>query len=174
MRKGKVITLLLVLCIGVFLTFARCSDDNNRMYHYICKKTGISLPKDVEIEYTDSHGGMSDGNLFATVTTSNEQSKAQMKIDISHSGWRSMLPDDMYVTFFGGKVNEDGRLYPTDGYLHDFGFDIPNVTNGYFLYRNRYYEQTGEQCSYNTYAQNFTLAVFDLDTNTLYFIEGDS
>lgn len=186
MRKGSSITGLFVLCMCVLFALIWFAGNRNssgnendsgnekEMYYYICKTIGFTLPKDVAIDYTDSHGGFhGDGNLFAVVTANNEQAKSEMETLLSRLGWNSALSEEMYAAFFGGIVTIEGIEYTTNGYLHDFEFDIPNVKKGYFYYKDRFFEQNGKQCQIAPYTQNFTLAIFDLDTNTLYFIEGD-
>lgn len=175
MRKGISFTLILLLCLCLLFALTSRSSNDNEPYDTLSRKMGISLPKEVAIEYTDSHGGFhGDGDLFAVVTASNEQAKAQMNTILSHVGWCSILPDEMYAAFFGGVVTIDGTKGTTGGYLHDLEFDIPNVKNGYFYYKDRFFEQNGKQCPYAPYTQNFTLAIFDSDTSTLYFLEGDT
>lgn len=178
MRKAISVTVILLLSLVLLFALIRCSGDDssagNEMYHHICEEIGISLPKDVAIKYEDSHGGFhGDGVLLAVVTATNEEDKSELKTILTHVGWRSELPEEMYAAFFGGVETIEGVEYPTAGYVHDLELDIPNVKNACFYYKDRYFEQYGEQCTFAPYTQNFTLAVFDLDTNILYFIEGD-
>ena len=176
MRKGFFISivLVLVLCPCLLFGLTRFVDNNWDIYQHICSTIGISLPNDLAIEYSDSHGGFhGDGTLVAVLAPRNERDAVKLKNLIQRAGWRSELPSDMYASFFGGSLILEGSRTETSGYFHDLSIDVPNVKHAYFYYKDRFLEQTGEQCPYAPYTQNFTLAMFDLDTNTLYFIEGD-
>lgn len=165
--------LFFVLCGILLCSLPGCGGTDRSAY--IGGQIGISLPRGVSIKYTDSHGGFhGDGDLYAIVSFPDDETAARFSDGIEKAGWQTALSDEMYPWFYGGDVTIEGKASSTDGYFHDMGLDVPAVKDGYFFYRDRYLEQYGEACSFAPYTQNFTIAIFDADTDKLYFIEGDS
>lgn len=172
-RKRKAASGILCLLSFVLLCLmSGCGGKN--MNAYIGKQIGLSLPNCAKIKYTDTHGGNGDGDLYAVVSFPDSKTAAQFSGSLAKADWPTKFTDDMVPWFYGGAIVTKGEASSTDGYFRDMNLDVPKVKNGYFFYRDRYREQYGEPCSFAPYTWNFTMAVFDSDTDTLYFIEGDS
>ena len=50
---------------------------------------------------------------------------------------------------------------------------LPQNTEGFWFYRDRYKERYGEVCAYNPVMQNCTFAMLDAETGLLYVLEVD-
>lgn len=136
---------------------------------YIKNETGIAIPKGVDIQYNDSHGGfLGDGVFFATIKLGTSETEKVLK-QISRSKKWKPLPINIYdldYLLYGGKnQNTD-----TKGRFAD-EVALPPIQNGYWFFLDRFSgaSNTGESIvSRNSY--NFTYAVFDTDSNILYVV----
>lgn len=126
---------------------------------YVARECGVSTEGGTVIHESDDHGGfLGDGEMLVFIQF-----------------------DDDGVTETMTESNH-WRLLPLEEELHhaiynSFHVDMPEVTNGYYYFRNRKDDVSDR---YNpAYVDvgsswNFTAAIFDLDTNILYYIEEDT
>ena len=132
----------------------------------ISRRIGVLVPFSVELEYKDSHGGFhGDGECLVKVIFSEEQAqKFKEKIE-KNSHWKQLpMPERLQ-----SKVSLDAEE----------GMNIPVIKNGYYFFLDRHSQADDK---YNPYeidskaraSWNFTVAVFDIDENTLYFYEIDT
>ncbi|MCL2486537.1 MAG: hypothetical protein FWE86_02925 [Oscillospiraceae bacterium] len=145
-----------------------CATQNIRIRTHINNRIDIEIPASSTIEYTDTHGGFhGDGTLFAKVTFSEKGATKTIK-KIKKKGWDALPLDDyLHAMFYGSEI--DGVTY---GYHLSDEAGIPKVENGYWFFKDRHRE-TDKNFS-ERYSYNFTVAIFDLDTNILYFYELDT
>ena len=134
---------------------------------YIRKAIGISLPKNAAITYRDTHSGpFGDGEYFAAVKIPDEEVESFLKT-IENKKWVPLpLRDDINALLYGGVVDEVeylGELTETE---------IPKIETGYWYFHDRSEEKSKDLL--NRYSYNFTIAMFDTDTNTLYVYELDT
>jgi hypothetical protein len=65
------------------------------------------------------------------------------------------------------------------GYNYNFAksFGIPQIKNGYWFFSDRHNKSTSPEKDVDLFERrsfNFTLAIYDIDTNTLYYFELDT
>ena len=156
----KLITIINLLLLIVLVS--GCS--NNRL-----KSISESIELDVsncKIEKDiDTHGGfLGDGEQFTKITCSS--------IDNVSSNWKKLpLTEPISKAIELIQCVGDGCKNVYERY------DMPHVTNGYYFFLDRHsesinkYDDTiiNERSSWN-----FTLAILDNDTNTIYYYELDT
>lgn len=114
------------------------------------------LPRGIAVEYTDTHGGFhGDGELRAVVTFADPDQAKGFRQEVS--GRWSLLPVD------GAVLREVRRLWP----------ELPEPEEGYWMYRDRFFEQYGRRCDLNPVLQNCTFALLDPRGLTLYVFQSD-
>lgn len=154
-----------------------------------CMGTQNSLPRKLEVTLTDStleehwdtHGGMSDGTEYWQVKLSPEDAQALEARAEKGEGWHPLpVSEDMRILLYGTESVEwtsDGQVISQGPYLTDDSTGeplLPQVEEGYWFFCD---DQTG---SWETagvldrYSFNFTAAVYDRETQTLYCGELDT
>lgn len=148
-----VIILLFIICL-VFL----------RDYFLYSSEIKIQLPFFTKIEKKDTHGGFhGDGETFLKVTLSPKQTKKFAKEIKESSYWKKMpIPVEL----------QEKLLNPLDKDIK-----IPLAKKGYWFFLDRYNESVDKynyMVSFSKSSLNFTIAIFNTDSNTLYIYELDT
>lgn len=164
MKTIRKLCLLLALCLPLagcaLLASCRVQDGLNTL----CADVGLNLADAQFRSDDDSHGGFHGDGVRLAVLHFDEAADAALLDTVE--GW-SPLPlsdelDDMLYKQIEG-------IYPSD-------VRIPRVEHGYWYFRDRYSAQSpdAEKPFTERYSYNFTAAVLDTDTNTLYYCEVDT
>ncbi|MFH5835333.1 hypothetical protein ACHAL6_04550 [Proteiniclasticum sp. C24MP] len=136
----------------------------------ISDSTGISIPHSMRIDYEDTHGGFhGDGETTAIVAFHEDASK-DVRAEISENmNWlRLPLEESLDIMMYGGV--KDGILYT---YEYAELLSMPRIENGYWYFEDRLPEGSlKELLALPSY--NFTVAVYDFDTDILYYLEVDT
>lgn len=122
------------------------------------------------IEEIDTHGGFhGDGSYFLVLDCSGNKEKAMENLD----DWNELpLPEDLNYLMYG--VDSDGY---TSGYNLAEDWEIPRIENGYykFLDRNMDRSDSSDTSEFlNRGLYNYTIAVYDSDTNRMYYLAEDT
>ena len=138
----------------------------------ISKSLGIEIPGSMKIDYEDTHGGFhGDGETFATIEF-NKSIAENIREDIAdHMSWNSLpLSENHDILVYGG--TKEGITYT---YNYAELLSMPRIENGYWFYEDRQPESTlfWEEEDLIPFPYNFTIAIYDLDTDTLYYLESD-
>jgi len=148
----------------LILSLAGCSSQNKWLLNRIKEKMIIDL-KDCTVEvYRDTHGGMSDGELLAQVKCTAEQ------LSYVSENWKK-LP-------ISGTLKKELSENISSSEIHRS--DLLTVKNGYYCFLDRHREATDphnetEFSNINErYSYNYSVAVFDSYSNTLYYYELDT
>ena len=127
----------------------------------------------------DDHGGFhGDGTAFAELKCSDSGVLDQIMED---SDWKAFPLDRTAQALVYGVTEQTGTeetgitVYQTGPYLTDGEGDplIPEIRAGFYRLIDRH-AQAGETDLLGRASLNFTLALYDTDTNTLYFCEMDT
>lgn len=151
-----------------------CENSDTTINKHISNEIGITMSTNSKVEYNDSHGGFhGDGLFYAKVKFSNDEEEDFIKNILETKEWNE-TPIDENVSFmlYGGE--KDGISY---GYNLAEQAGIPKVTSGYWLFIDRYDGVTDSSDTSELFSRsslNFTVAIYDEDTNVLYFIEYDT
>lgn len=168
MRKKYFIVIAMVI-----LTFVLTACDSNGYQKTISKELEIDVSSGNELSYSDDHGGFhGDGTTFVSLSFSDEKVLEQIK---ENTNWKAFPLDDTVRTLAYGVSDETSSIGPflTDNEGVPL---VPDIQNGYYILIDRQVE--GEQAAgadiLHRNSFNFTLGIYDVDTNILYFCELDN
>lgn len=157
---------LLITCLVLIFNFTACFGVRLFSKDYLgFYKEDFSI-----IDESDSHSGpLGDGSYRLILDCSRNKEKAMENI----KGWaRLPLSENLNLIMYGGE--KDGVSY---------GFDLaedakmPQISNGFYRFYDRHSKSTDSSDDselFNRYSFNFSLAVYDTDTDILYYFEFDT
>ena len=161
--------IILIFTIAIILPMFFSQSINKRM----SKSLGIEIPGNIKIDYEDTHGGFhGDGDTTAVVQfdksiAENIRSEIENNMD-----WNSLpLSESLDILMYGGV--KEGTNYT---YNYAELLNMPRIENGYWFYEDRQPESilsSEDQDLFPRLSYNFTIAIYDLDTDTLYYLEND-
>lgn len=170
MKKIYVFGIASLLIIILFIVVL----NNNSNQNKISNQLGIDVSGGTEISQNDTHGGFhGDGMYFASISFSDNTVLKQ----ISEKGnWGATPLTENLSTLVYGTTTDNGRFGP---YLTDEDGKtvIPGIQNGYFYFADRHSQSTNRHDDtdvLNRHSFNFTFAIYDINTNILYYIEYDT
>ncbi len=168
MKKQTAIALILLLA----LLTTGCTVMNTQKE--AAAALGVELPRGEVISKTDSHGGFQGDGLEYTVIQFEED---VLKDQISGlEGWHELpLTDNVQILVYG--LQEGHSIQGP--FLKDQSGNtlVPEITNGYYFFQDRFTDAADPYSDgelFDRGALNLTVAVFDTDTNRLYFIRFDT
>ena len=102
--------LLLLVMVILFLTGCFSESINKR----ISRSLGIEIPKDIKIEYEDTHGGFhGDGETVAVVEFNNSIGEDIQSEMLNNEDWNKLpLSENLDLIMYGGK--KEGMDYALD------------------------------------------------------------
>ncbi len=165
--------------VDIYLTGPSMAGDDADAQKVVSKGLGIRVPGGEAIAYTDDHGGFhGDGTMFIALRFSDDE----VLDEIRESGeWNAFPLDETVETLIYGTeyMSEDGEEWFQYGpYVTDDDFNplFPKVENGYYRLIDRYEPLPDEEDTdiLDRYSFNFTLGVYDTDTDILYYCEFDT
>lgn len=163
----------IIVTVMVILTFVLTSCDSTGYQKTISKELGIDVSSGNELSYSDDHGGFhGDGTTFVSLSFSDEKVLEQIK---ENTNWKAFPLDDTVRTLVYGVSDETRSIGP---FLTDNEGDplVPDIQNGYYILIDR--QVKGEQATgadiLHRNSFKFTLGIYDVDTNILYFCELDT
>lgn len=141
--------------------------------NYISETTeyfGFAKKEFSVVEELDTHGGFhGDGSYYLILDCSDNKEKALDLVDT----WNQLpLSKNLNLIMFGGEKN--GVTY---GYELAKEAHIPKIENGYYIFEDRSSESkdsTDDKELLNRSSFNFSVAIYDCDTNKLYYFEFDT
>ena len=139
------------------------------------KNAGIDLAAADSIEERDTHGGIQGDGTYVAVIRFSETPEA-----VTGGEWKRLPLTDTLKTALYGFTDGTGEYMIMP--LIDFesaGIDteIPYVENGYYYFEDRHRKSADPSDDTDLLARasyNFTLAVYDSDTDTMYVIIEDT
>lgn len=165
MRYAKLIITTIIVCI----VFSSCSTVGSGQGDYF----GFKVSEFVVVDESDSHGGFhGDGDYYLILDCSEKAEQANELID----GWKPLpltqnLQRVMDMTCSG---MEDGEYYSKT--LAEIAH-WPIIENGVYQFIDRHPDAiaaSDDTDLFNRYSYNFSIAVYDLDTDRLYYFEFDT
>ncbi|MGO4987235.1 hypothetical protein ACTQ46_03045 [Gallicola sp. Sow4_E12] len=145
------------------------------------KESKISIDSDINIysgkvvTYEDDHGGFhGDGTTFAVIDFGKENVKDKYK---ENKEWKPLpLTENLEILNYGKKEGEEWSRMPTiaDEKIKPL---IPRIKNGYYFFKDRHFESKDPKDDtdlFNRTSMNFIFAVFDEDSNKMYYYKFDS
>lgn len=160
--------LLAGLCIVSLISFYSPAHDGFEK-EIVCEELNIDVSDGTVEEFWDTRGWFGDGEVYAEITFEDDSFGEWLE---ESDEWHDLpLRGNVGILAYGGEDARGDYWSPfiTDEYGHRV---IPKTENGayYFAdrYGNSYYPQDGSEFS-DVYSMNFTFALYDANTRTLYF-----
>ena len=162
MKYMKAIIIAIIICLFFFL----CNTIGSGQADYF----GFKLTEFTVVEEKDTHGGFQgEGSYYLILDCSQNSNRAH---EITQ-GWKELpLSNNLDLVMYGGE--KDGVSY---GYNFAEEAHWPTISNGVYKFVDRHSESVDKSDDtnlLNRYSFNFSVAVYDLDTDTLYYFEMDT
>lgn len=163
MKKNISIIVVVFLSVMILYEIFEFRYDD---YLDVSERIEIMVPLTADLECRDTHGGFHmDGETLIKIYFSNEQANKFLKEVNQNKHWRK-LP----MTINAKK---------TITYLMDDEIKIPEIINGYWFFLDRHSDSNNKYDENERFeefrpSRNYTVAIFDTDTNILYFYECDT
>lgn len=188
-REKKNIALLILTCVlaiiivpvfvifGIPLILLIFEADHNNTIDNVPKFLDDKIELDIKgcevKENIDTHF-IGDGNVYITLDCSNKSEYITKQI----SNWHKLpLSNVLKVAIYGGNKNEETYHF---GILEDNeDYYMPVIPNGFYYFvdkQNKEAEKHSDKylLDDDRYSYNYYIAIYDMDTNKLYFIEDDT
>lgn len=154
---------LIILCLTFF---SACTAPEAGVTEYF----GFEISDFKIVEEEDTHGGfLGDGEYYLILDCSDNADDAQSII----ANWQKFpLPETLSLLMYGGE--KDGNSY---GYNFAKEAHWPDIKNGVYKFVDRQRQAEHEEDDSNLLDRgslNFSLAVYDKDTDMLYYFELDT
>ncbi len=162
MKYIKTIVIVVVICF----VFSACSITESRRNDHF----GFETDQFTIVEEKDTHSGFhGDGAYYLILDCSENPNQAHENI----KEWKELpLSDNLDLVMCGGEREGESYEYNFAEEAH-----WPTISNGVYKFVDRHSESVNESDDANLlsrYSFNFSIAVYDLDTDTLYYFEMDT
>nr|WP_302666535.1 hypothetical protein [uncultured Agathobaculum sp.] len=160
--------------IGIVLVFvfslAACGSQEPQ--EIVSEALGVDASTGSTMSSMDTHSGNGDGTSFVVLHFDGDEMIKQIKAD---AAWQPFPLDETVQTLVYGVSDATSSIGPflTD---EDGKALVPEIANGYYRLIDRQVEEdqaTGADIL-NRASFNFTVGLYDTDTNTLYCCELDT
>lgn len=140
----------------------------------LCQSLGVDVRRGTVVAQWDDHGGfLGDGTAYMRLQFSDENCLTAIR---QASGWKQLPLSENLTALVYGFQSGSASIGP---YLDDENGEplIPEIQNGYYYFYDRHSESQDplddtDVLSRNSY--NFTIAIYDADSHTLYYCEFDT
>ncbi len=169
LKNKKLIAALFLLLVFAILTIFGLQEHQNS----ISSELGIDVSNGNEISHLDTHRGFhGDGKTYIVLRFSDNDALKQIE---ESTQWKEFPLDETVEALVYGISDETSRTGPflTDGEGNAL---VPKIQRGYYLLIDRHTE-AGKAAGTNILHRNslnFTLGLYDINSNTLYFCKLDT
>jgi len=151
----KCIRAIAIACMICFLLLNHITDSRRS------DRFGFKITEFTVVEEQDTHGGfLGDGTYHLILDCSENSSRAHEIIKV----WKELpLSDNLDLMMYGGYFAEEAHW--------------PMISNGVYKFVDRHSESVNASDDtdlLSRYSFNFSIAAYDLDTDTLYYFEVDT
>lgn len=159
----------LVLTLAVLSTVCLAACGSQSPVEDISTALSIDVSSGKEVQFSDDHGGFhGDGTEYIVLEFTDDKVLEQIK---DNSAWTALPLDETTKALVYGVTEETSQIGP---FLTNENGDtlFPEIENGYYILIDRHSQKEGnilERASFN-----FTLAIYDTDTNKLHYCEFDT
>ena len=124
------------------------------------------------VDEADTHGGFhGDGSYYLILDCSENKEKAAEILD--GGDWKELpLSENLQLIMYGGE--RDGITY---GFNLAEDAKIPEIENGYYYFYNRHSNVSNKSDDselFDTMSFNFSIGMYDSDTDMMYYFEFDT
>lgn len=175
---GMIITTIIQVVMFFLISFVATNifyvSDEEYIFNDINEKTNVSFDTCNIISESDTHGGfLGDGKKIVIYYCGDDFNTKNIL-----NNWKKFPSENLDIYFYGGAV-KNGITYPKKD---EENYSIPKLENGYYYFIDNYSKNYND--SDDIYSDdkildmgrphNFTLTVYDIDSNYLYFYEIDT
>ena len=165
--------LCILLCVFL-LCIAGCAKSRNAKDD-ISKTIGIDLTNAEYATRIDTHGGFhGDGNTIVSMPVSSESVLEQIQ---NNPQWHSLPFTENLTAVVYGITDENSSIGPYITVDDTRSPAVPEITNGYYFFLDRHSQSTDPYDDTNVLSRasfNLTIAIYDCDTEMLYYLEFDT
>lgn len=159
MKKLAALLTAAMMCVAL----AACG--NKTPQEIVSKELGVDVSGGREISYEDTHGGF-HGDGTASIVLQFDDNSVLEAIQ-KDSEWKEFPLDGiMQEIVYGTDMEIGGR--PAPGPF----MKVPEIQNGYYILIDRHSEK--DKNILERYSFNFTVGLYDADTNIMYFCKLDT
>lgn len=161
----------LLLALAVLSACASDGRTEGLTLEELSQTLSVDLSQATVTEEEDTHGGFQgDGERWVVVSLEEDVSSA-----LEEAGWQELpLPQPLEAAVYGVTEEAGGQSISEGPY---FQREIPRISDGYYFFRDRHSQAADptdpsellERASFN-----FTVALYDRDSQTLYYGELDT
>lgn len=158
--------IILTTCVILVFSLTACSigEDTPKDYFGFCKEDFTILDE------VDTHSGFhGDGSYYLILDCSKNKEKATEIL----SEWIELpISENLELIMYGGE--KDGISY---GYNLAKEAEIPKIENGYYYFYDRHSESADSKDTsalFDRGSFNFSFAIYDSDTDKMYYFEFDT
>lgn len=176
-KKIKCSAVIAVLFIGVLLNITGCQlmgVQTTDVLTDISNILEVDVSDGVVIYQYDDHGGfLGDGDMVVKLSFSDTDCLNRIK---ESSAWKPLPLTKNLEAFVYGATYYGCYNAP---YIHDSDYNpvVPKIENGYYCFVDRHSrskDKKDDSPLLNRYSINCSLAIYDTDTNLLYYLELDT
>jgi len=174
MRKQKRWSIILLTSLTLLVMTGCGAEKENSISSEISKTIGVDVSVGEVISKSDSHGGFhGDGYTVIEIQLNDTSISDQIK---DNEDWNTLPLTENLTALVYGVQTESSSVGPM---IHsgDGAPVIPEVENGYYYFLDRHSQSTNPEDDSGVLdraSYNFTIAIFDTDQQTLYYMELDT
>ena len=174
MRKQKRWNIIVLTSLALIVMTGCGAEKENSISSEISKTIGVDVSVGEVISKSDSHGGFhGDGATVIEIQLNDTSISDQIK---DNEDWNTLPLTENLTALVYGVQTESSSVGPM---IHsgDGAPVIPEVVNGYYYFLDRHSQSTNPKDDsevLNRASYNFTIAIFDTDQQTLYYMELDT
>lgn len=152
-----------IVLIGCTIRFG---GEDDFLQTRISDSLGIDVSKGViEISYDDHSGFQGDGTSYAVLTFTGDELEKQIS---APGGWNRLPLNHTLETLIYGTRTATAATGPF------LGITFPRIEEGYWYFYDRQGQTHGDSEVLNRGSYNYTFAIYDIDSDKLYYCEYDT
>ena len=167
----RLMCMLLAVCL---IALSGCSKSES-ITDIITNTVGIELTNAEYATRIDTHDGFhGDGNTIVTIPVPSESVLAQIQ---SNPAWHSLPLSENLTALVYGIKDDNASVGPYITVDDSQTPAVPEITNGYYFFLDRHSQSTDPHDDTNVLSRasfNLTIAIYDCDTEILYYLEFDT
>ena len=156
----KKLCLIILLLIIVYIIYLYTFYD----YNFYSSIIETLIPMFAKIEEKDTHGGFhGDGEALIKVYFSYKQAEKFIRKIDKNIHWNKLPMKDILQTCLNNNITD--------------GISVPIIENGYWFFLDRHIKATNKYNYYDMFdraSSNYSIAIFDIDSNVLYIYSLDT
>ena len=156
----KRLCLIILLLIIVYIIYLYIFYD----YNFYSSLIETPIPMFEKIEEKDTHGGFhGDGEALVKVYFSDKQAEKFIRKIDNNTHWNKLPMKDILQTCINNNITDE--------------ISVPIIENGYWFFLDRHSKATDKYNYYDMFdraSSNYSIAIFDIDSNVLYIYSLDT